>query len=393
MLVVLVLLQGLCPSLVMSQAEAESPAPALSWVRERGAEACIASVDLARKVEAMLGRMVFVSAAEADLVVEGYVRSREPLYGPQEFRALLMVSDASGKILGSRELTSPGPDCSELDEALALVIAVTLYPDSGLAGESLLPRELNAALDTLFPDAAEGPDLDTLPSKTPAQRPTPRRRTRRMRPEDKPEKKPAKGPLAPKQGQKPSPSARDELVGAVPMPPPSLRVGAGGVAGIGLLPGLTPGVRASVLFGPSDVWPMGLSGTVWMSAHTTADRSQSGRAQLRLFYAGPCVCPLSQNTSWFGATACLGVQVGALTGSTDGFVEDSNSARPVVNVDIDAQVAARLFDPVWLRLGMTATLPMLQHTFLYQDWRGIEYELFQMAQAGLSAELGMELRF
>src|SRR5258708_255178 len=43
----------------------------LSWLRMPGSDSCIATQALARSVEERLGRRVFVSAAEADVSVEG----------------------------------------------------------------------------------------------------------------------------------------------------------------------------------------------------------------------------------------------------------------------------------------------------------------------------------
>ena len=48
--------------------------PALNFVREPGAEACIASVELAQLIEARLGKPVFVAAPNAVVVIEGSVR-------------------------------------------------------------------------------------------------------------------------------------------------------------------------------------------------------------------------------------------------------------------------------------------------------------------------------
>jgi hypothetical protein len=110
------------------QGGAATPAPrtsSLSWVRMPGAEECIATQPLARAVEERLGRTVFVSAAEADVSVEGRVEG-----APKAWRATITLRDSKGALLGTRELTSDKPSCDSLREPLALVIAVMIDPDA-----------------------------------------------------------------------------------------------------------------------------------------------------------------------------------------------------------------------------------------------------------------------
>jgi hypothetical protein len=82
----------------------------LSWVRGEGAETCIGTRALAEAVEKRLGRSVFVSAAKADISVEGMVERKDA-----PWRAIVTVADADGNILGTRELTSEEEACASLD--------------------------------------------------------------------------------------------------------------------------------------------------------------------------------------------------------------------------------------------------------------------------------------
>ena len=113
--------------------------PSLNWVRVPGAGSCICPGELARRVEARLGREVFFSSAVADVAVEGHIGPRRK----KGWIAILVISDSDGKILGSRTLETEEADCRSLDEALALVIAVSIYPQSGLVSNAIaLPPEL-----------------------------------------------------------------------------------------------------------------------------------------------------------------------------------------------------------------------------------------------------------
>ena len=81
-------------------ARAEEPrTSSLSWLRMPGAEGCVTTQALARAVEERLGRSAFVSAAQADLSVEGSVAPR-----PRGYRAQITVRDAKGESLINRAL-------------------------------------------------------------------------------------------------------------------------------------------------------------------------------------------------------------------------------------------------------------------------------------------------
>ncbi len=109
-------------------AQADEPrlhSSSLSWVRLAGAESCLGGSELARAVEERLGRSVFVSAAEADLVVEGRA---ELVAVPPGYRAVVTITDRAGAMLGDRVVDSPGPSCEGLGALLAVAIAVMIDP-------------------------------------------------------------------------------------------------------------------------------------------------------------------------------------------------------------------------------------------------------------------------
>lgn len=119
----------------VATAQAQDDAPrasvertsSLGWVRLPGAEPCIAAQVLAERVEARLGRSVFVPASSADLNVEGRV---ERTADPAGWRATVVVSDRAGNVLGERTVPAAGDDCHAIDEGLVLVIALTIDPDA-----------------------------------------------------------------------------------------------------------------------------------------------------------------------------------------------------------------------------------------------------------------------
>ncbi len=115
-----------CALLVPVTAVAAPRSSSLSWVRLDGAESCLAAPDLARAVEARLGRTVFVTPATADLAVEGRV---EPLgAGAVGWRAVLKLTDAAGKPLGDRTVESHAAACDELGRTVAVTLALMIEP-------------------------------------------------------------------------------------------------------------------------------------------------------------------------------------------------------------------------------------------------------------------------
>lgn len=136
----------------------------LNWVRTEGAEACIAPKQLAESVEKVLGRSTFVSTSDAEVAVEGRVERAGP-----GWKAVLRVSDASGRVIGSREIEAPAETCRAMDESLAFVIAVMIDPDAERRPKPPPPKppsrwQLHVAAGAdigvgMLPSLAVGPSL------------------------------------------------------------------------------------------------------------------------------------------------------------------------------------------------------------------------------------------
>jgi hypothetical protein len=237
-------------------ARADEPHPrtsSLSWVRLPGAESCIATQDLARRVEARLGRSVFVSASQADVSVEGHV---EPAQShARGYRASLTLRDAHGVTLGTRDLSRDDSSCDALGEPLALVIAIMIDPDAALAK----------------PAAAV----------------------------------PAPAPVAPP----PEPVVIEKPVYIpVPAPPPrptwAVDVGASFSVALGVLPSAGLGVAASGLLTPPHFFPLEGFGAAWFDTTGTA---------ASLFDFGGGLCPLHYEGTRFHAAGCALGELGVVT--------------------------------------------------------------------------------
>src|SRR4051812_19408973 len=104
---------------MLARAHAKGTTSALSWVRLPGTESCLSTADLGTRVEARLGRSVFVSPSVADVSIEGHV---ELLASPRRFRVVIGGTRHDGTRIGTRELESNRADCHVLDDDIVLVV-------------------------------------------------------------------------------------------------------------------------------------------------------------------------------------------------------------------------------------------------------------------------------
>ena len=104
-------------------AEPQNVATRLIWNRSPAAASCIGEAALARAVERRVGRPVFVPAAGASLVIDGFAE-RDQARGA--WRATLSLSVAGGAVLGRRALSIAAPGCGPLGDMVVLTIALMI---------------------------------------------------------------------------------------------------------------------------------------------------------------------------------------------------------------------------------------------------------------------------
>lgn len=148
--------------------EVESVNARLSWQRLPGAESCIDGASLEASINSRWRRQVFVENRAAALVVEGKVGRS----APDRWSASIEMRRADGASLGSRELVTRAPDCSALDDSVALALGIMLdMTKKRLVEERALRAEAEAA-ET--PGAGKAPVADgpaiTIPPETAAPR-------------------------------------------------------------------------------------------------------------------------------------------------------------------------------------------------------------------------------
>jgi hypothetical protein len=331
--------------------------PSLNWVRLPGADGCIAPVELANRVEQRLGRAVFVRANDAILVIEGRVG---PAVGGG-FSAVLRVSDPDGTLYGSRELHVATADCHELDDIMALVIAITIRHEHAGAGIEL-PAQIAAQLDALF--ASEPSALD--PSDLPKAR------------------------AEPSAAPAPIPQAAPLTAAA---PPASWQFGA--KAGMALETGIQPraafsaDVRVYAAFAGFGV--VGLSG-LFSVPQTQA--VASGQLDHRFIAFGAQLCPPAWRI-WLSEFALCGeLRVGRLSVDPSGFLVQYGAAHEVwAELVPSALLRTQLFGPSHVLLAVGVPVRLRRPEFGYVDDEGQSHTAFVPSLFGFQLELALGVAF
>jgi hypothetical protein len=316
----------------------------LSWTRLDGAQGCVGTRDLARAVETLVGRAVFVSASQAELSIEGRV---EP-GSDGGFRALVSVASKSGQPLGARALSTSDADCRALDEPVALAIALMVDPDAALA-----------------PRAAPGPE-PSLP-------------VRETEPKLIEKQVPVYVPVPVEQ--------------PAPATPPAWHgdVFAAAAIGAGYLP--SPHLAAVAGASLEPPWFVPLEAVITLLLPQEQSAARGAGVSFFLARAGLFVCPLSKRWEIVAARLCGGGEGGLISAAGEGFDADGAGVRAQLALAARARLSARIVGPLAVSGAVAASLPARRERFVYHQGSGAEVELFRVPAFGAQAELGFELRF
>lgn len=313
---------------------AEEPrTSSLSWLRMPGAEECVTTQALARAVEERLGRAAFVSAAQADLSVEGSIAPKGA-----GFAAVITVRDAKGETLGTREIARDAK-CEDLTESIALVVALMIDPDA-------------------------------------ATRP-------------KPAPKPA--PVA--ETPPPVVVVREKpVVVEVPVerkrPEPWRFEGGGALTAVtGLAPTVAPGLTATALVHPPEI-PLGFHGFASLFLPTTADGAGAS-ASVDMGYVGGSLCPTVRGRH-ASVMACIGGHVGLLRPRAKvGSTPLKEQVLPLWNLLGELRLSVPLVHPIGIFMGIGGMLPLLRPSFEYRRPDGSVSELHRVSVVAATADLGI----
>jgi hypothetical protein len=275
----------------------------LSWVRLPGTEACIASAGLARAVEAQLGRRVFVPAGEAELTVEGRVEPTRT-----GFRAVIVISEPDGTILGERTVASEGAgesaSCDALGELVTVAIAVMIDP-------------LTAPAPTPQPEPSEAAPIERVVVRT----------------------------------------ERVEVpVPAPPGPRWRVEVDASLVGSLGLSPHPNVGGMTTVIVEPPGFVPFAVHGALFPFARA----GQGGaHADFLHVHVGLQLCPLGLREGVLALHGCLGVDAGAMI-VVGGPLAVDERERVIGQAHVELRGHWDVAGPLTLRAGLHFLVPFRQ---------------------------------
>ncbi len=359
-----------------SYAQTDQPRSAsLSWVRLAGAESCISSQKLARRVEEQLGRQVFLSASDAELSIEAWVK---PLTESRGWGASITVSEPSGRILGIRRLETKQPNCDALNDQLVVVIALAIDPERAFLE---LPRHLSPEPDDDTDPAEEllaeieagsverdesNPEPDII-APSPAADPTRHRKNARKKKEE----------------------PEDSVF--------RFGVNAGAVIGLGLLPGLGFGLEVSGRVHAPRFWPVELSGVYFFENDT--DSVEGGRGHLQVVQGTLAVCPLSLDISVGELYACAGGQidliVGRATSTDERWGAGEREYLTMFGVEAYSRLILHAFHPFHIYLGaaVAALVPGREFKINRSEADGGDLSLFRTSPVAGRLESGLGVRF
>jgi hypothetical protein len=298
-------------------------------VRLDGAESCVSTQALAHDVENALHRKVFVSAADADLSVEGHVsRTR----GPDVWRAVVSVRDKKGTLLGVRELESHDESCAPLGEQIAFVVSVLIESEAPAPPEQPPAREVVVQRETVY-----------VPVET---------------------------------------RARPEWRFAAEL---------GASTALGLLPRAAFGVMATALVLPPRFWTIAVTGTYLFDLAVEAERG--AHADVSLAYGSLALCPFSSLDRPLVYRVCLGANLGSLRFRGVGFDRAISDESVAVHVASFGEFGVRVVGPLLAVAGVSLLVPLTKSELFYTAQDGSRRQLFRGAPVAAAGSLGLAVIF
>ena len=326
-------------AIVAPRAWADDPAPPtvhLSWVRAKGAEACVDRETLAKDVNARLGRDAFGGAPTRS--IEGLV-TREG----NKWVAHLYVRDAAGALAGDREITSEAADCTALSGAVTLAIALMIDPEAAFAP----PPVVSASASTPVASASASASVLTPPSA--------------------------------------SASTIPSVVAGPPAltPPPSVVVD----ARVGVTSGLVPKVAPIAL--------LGFEGTAAIhprvrALFVPATRTDDGSVGFGITAVDLGACARLASDETVSLSACASGTVGVIHAYVFGLSPVTPGDRAWVAAATGLDGTLRLVGPVRLVFGIEALWPFTRYRFLAE---GRTEPLFRQPFVTILGSLGAGVAF
>ncbi|HUS65847.1 MAG TPA: hypothetical protein VMZ28_14950 [Kofleriaceae bacterium] len=169
-----------------------------------------------------------------------------------------------------------------------------------------------------------------------------------------------------------------------------VEVAAGGAGEAGRLPGATPGVAVAVGAVTPGGWGIELRGAAFAAAHAEAD---VGESELRWSAAGLVGCAPGWGAGVARATACGGVELGAVSAEGSGFARNLDQRELLVDGLLVARGELAVGGPVFVRLDAGLHAAARRPRFVYEDESGELRGLYRPRLVGATAALQLGARF
>ncbi len=326
-------------ALAPRRAAADSPkSTSLSWVELPGAEGCGGALAVAKDVEKWLGRRALRAPSEAELSIEARI---DRVGDSRQWRAVVELRDERGAVLGVRELTSDGEDCSSLKASASLAIALMIDPDAGASPQAAPP---------------------TGPAAAPP---------------------PAPAAPAPARSSAPSRAAPSETA-----PPWRIAWGLGAVAGFGVLPEPAAGVQVDASATPPEFVPVHLFARDYVSQRRFVAPGAS--VHLASTSAGATLCPLHlERTRRIALDACAGGELAAVETDSEGLGGAQAHTATVFRLLAGAHVSVRLGGPFSVRAGGEGGVALARDALVYEDVARAQHQFFDPALVAVCLDAGL----
>jgi hypothetical protein len=357
-------------------AAAEPTGVTLNWVRLAGAEGCVSATDLMNRVEQRARKVLFVRSGDALLSVDGYVRAVDE---PKGWAVKLAVSQADGRVLGSRDLgVLTGADCHVIDESVEFLVHVTLDPNHAF-DMGILSPQARAILDAAL--RGDPPNWDpksllagmsTSTSPTAYDLPAPQA--------------PSATPKAATQAA-PKPTS-DTATDTQPGPSPAV-LDVSGTAGLGRIPGVSFGLALHVALFTRIGWIVELGVEVWPTRTVDAGGTSNGSADVDSQLGSLAVCPLNV---LHALALCAGARYGRMGVTASGFKTPAPpSSATLFDLFGSAVLHVQVAGPLSVRGALVLAVPLVRNEFVF-DTRDGTQRLFRTFPIVSQVELGLGLR-
>ncbi|MBI5532842.1 MAG: hypothetical protein HY898_09020 [Deltaproteobacteria bacterium] len=301
---------------------ADPPAVQLTWARGLDADTCPAQDRIRSQVTERLGRNPF--AADAPRSIDAVVDHVDGVW-----RARIHVRDEQGHSLGARELTSESDDCSSIQAAAVLAIALAIDPNARIQ-----PLHSGAASAS-----ASAPPVESAP---------PARIVEPSPASSRPAAQPAPQPA-------PKPIERDTTAASV-----TLRGG----GALGLLPGATIAAGLSGSIPIARGWLVA-GHALWAAESKPAD--QRFAFGLTAFGLGACYEP--ESSRWLQTGACAGAWLGSIHAVVYEIRPTDPGGRVFSALSLSPFARGRLYGPLHAQVGVEMFVPTERRAFTVTGWQ------------------------